>query len=203
MIVIIDYKMGNSGSIFNKIKKLGYTSVISSDISIIKNAQKIILPGIGSFEKAMKNMQELNLIEILNEKALVEKVPILGICLGMQLVAQKGEEGNCKGLGWIDGEVVKFRVKDSLKHKIPHIGWNQISIVKESLLMKDIPDLSEFYFVHSYYFITSNKEDILNETEFESTFTSAIQKGNIFGVQYHPEKSHDAGAMLLKNFINL
>jgi imidazole glycerol-phosphate synthase subunit HisH len=203
MIVIVDYKMGNLGSISNKIKKLGHSSVISSDINVIKKARKIILPGIGSFEKAMKNMQELNLIDILNEKALVEQVPLLGICLGMQLVTQKSEEGNSKGLGWVDGEVVKFKVKDSLKHKIPHIGWNQISIAKESLLMKDIPDLSEFYFVHSYYVNPANQDDTLNETEFECKFTSAIQKENIFGVQYHPEKSHDVGALLLKNFINL
>ena len=203
MIVIVDYKMGNLGSISNKIKKLGHSSVISSDISVIKNAQKIILPGVGSFEKAMKNIQELYLIDILNEKALVEQVPLLGICLGMQLVTQKSEEGNSKGLGWIDGEVVKFKVKDSLKYKIPHIGWNQINITKESPLMKDIPDLSEFYFVHSYYVNPANQDDTLNETEFECRFTSAIQKENIFGVQYHPEKSHDAGALLLKNFINL
>lgn len=203
MIVIVDYKMGNLGSISHKIKKLGHSSVISSDISVIKKAKKIILPGIGSFEKAMKNIHELNLIDILNEKVLVEQVPLLGICLGMQLVTEKSEEGNSKGLGWINGEVVKFKVKDSLKHKIPHIGWNQISIAKESLLMKGIPDLSEFYFVHSYYVKQGNQDDVLNETEFEYKFTSAIQKGNIFGVQYHPEKSHDTGALLLKNFINL
>jgi imidazole glycerol-phosphate synthase subunit HisH len=203
MIVIVDYKMGNLGSISHKIKKLGHSSVISSDISVIKKAKKIILPGIGSFEKAMKNIHEMNLIDILNEKVLVEQVPLLGICLGMQLVTEKSEEGNSKGLGWINGEVVKFKVKDSLKHKIPHIGWNQISIAKESLLMKGIPDLSEFYFVHSYYVKQGNQDDVLNETEFEYKFTSAIQKGNIFGVQYHPEKSHDTGALLLKNFINL
>lgn len=203
MIVIVDYKMGNVGSISHKLRKLGHASLISSDIHLIKKASRIILPGIGSFEKAMKNLTELNLVEVLNEKVVGEKIPVLGICLGMHLITRQSEEGKSKGLGWIDAEVVKFKVSDTLKHKIPHIGWNQVSITKESLLMKNIPELCEFYFVHSYYLKCGNQHDILNETEFESRFTSAIEKENIFGVQYHPEKSHDAGALLLKNFINL
>jgi glutamine amidotransferase len=139
----------------------------------------------------------------MNESVLVEKTPILGICLGMQLMAKHSEEGDVDGFGWFDAEVIKFRVKNFLTHKVPHTGWNQIIKLKESPLMNDIPDLSEFYFVHSYHFSSKNPTDILSETEYEYKFTSAVEKENIYGVQYHPEKSHDIGEKLLKNFINL
>jgi glutamine amidotransferase len=121
----------------------------------------------------------------------------------MQLMAKESEEGNCAGFGWFDAEVIKFNVSDKMKHKIPHMGWNQIYIKKNSLLMNNISELSEFYFVHSYYVKINNQSDILNETQYDYTYPSAIEKDNIFGVQYHPEKSHDAGARLLKNFIEL
>lgn len=202
-IVIIDYGMGNLNSIKRKLTLLNVDSIISSNINNITKADKIILPGVGHYGKAMENLQNLNLIEALNEEVLIKKKPILGICLGMQLMAKKSEEGKAFGLGWFDAEVIKLKVNDPLKHKIPHIGWNQVKILKESLLMRDIKNLSEFYFVHSFHFKSNNPEDKLNETEFEQTFTSAVEKENIFGVQYHPEKSHDVGELLLKNFIKL
>lgn len=195
--------MGNLNSIKKKLTRLKINAIISSDPKEIQASDKIILPGVGHFGKAMESLKNLNLIDILNEEVLIKKKTILGICLGMQLMAKKSEEGNVDGLAWFDADVVKFKVTDTLNYKIPHTGWNQIIISKESLLMKGIPNLSEFYFVHSYHFKTSNKNDILNETEFEYRFVSAIEKDNIFGVQYHPEKSHDAGELLLKNFINL
>lgn len=202
-IIIIDYGMGNLNSVKRKFARLGIDALISNLSSDISKADKLILPGVGHFQKAVENLIKLKLWDILNDTVLVKKKPILGICLGMQLMAMYSEEGNMEGLGWFDAEVVKFRMKDFLTHKVPHTGWNQIIKLKESYLMKDIPDLSEFYFVHSFHFKCNNPSDILNETEYEYKFTSAIEKENIFGVQYHPEKSHDIGEKLLKNFIHL
>lgn len=178
-------------------------SVISSDPKDIIGCQKIILPGIGHFGKAMSKLNELNLLDSLHEAVLVKRTPILGICLGMQLMAKKSEEGNVEGLGWFDSEVIKFDVSDKIKHKIPHIGWNSINIKKDSLLMNNIPELSEFYFLHSFYLKNNNRSDVLNETLYEFAYSSAIEKDNIFGVQYHPEKSHEVGSQLLKNFVEL
>lgn len=202
-IIIVDYGMGNLNSVKRKFNRLNVNAIISSDPNEIMSADKIILPGVGHFKKAMESLKALNLIEVLNKEILINKKPILGICLGMQLMANKSEEGYTEGLGWLDADVVRFKVKDTLKYKIPHTGWNKIMIAKESKLMKNIPDLSEFYFVHSYHFSTKNKSDVLNETEFEYSFVSAVEKDNIFGVQYHPEKSHDMGEVLLGNFINI
>lgn len=202
-IVIIDYGMGNLNSIKKKLLKFNIEPIISSSSNEISKAEKIILPGVGHFGKAMTNLKDLKLIDLLNRKALIEKKPILGICLGMQLMARYSEEGNVEGLGWLDAEVLRFKVQDKLKYKVPHTGWNQIRILKKSLLMKDIPDFAEFYFVHSYYFKLKNEPEALNETDFEKKFVSAVEKDNIFGVQYHPEKSHDVGEKLLQNFINI
>lgn len=202
-IVIIDYGMGNLNSVKRKLSLLGIDALISNHSSDISKADKVILPGVGHFQKAVENLKQLHLWDALNDAVLVTKIPILGICLGMQLMAARSEEGNAQGLGWFDAEVIKFKVKDSLKFKVPHTGWNQIMKTKESQLIQDIPDLSEFYFVHAYHFKCNDPADILNETEYEYTFTSAVEKENIFGVQYHPEKSHDIGDQLLNNFINI
>lgn len=202
-IIIINYGMGNLNSVKRKLSLLGIDAIISDLPSDILKADKLILPGVGHFQKAVENLKQLQLWELLNEVVLVSKKPILGICLGMQLMAAYSEEGNAKGLGWFDAEVVGFKVKDYLKYKVPHTGWNQIIKTKESQLMQDISDQSEFYFVHAYHFKCNDPVDILNETDYEYRFTSAVEKENIFGVQYHPEKSHDIGEVLLKNFINL
>ena len=201
--IIVDYGMGNLQSVKKKLLRLKVNPIISSDPKEIAMAGKIILPGVGHFQKAMENLKKLNLIETLNDFVLIKKKPILGICLGMQLMATKSEEGGVNGLGWFDAEVVRFRVQNNLKYKIPHTGWNQIIKTKESSLMKDIPDLAEFYFIHSFHYKANKPNDVLNETEYEYKFVSAIEKENIFGVQYHPEKSHDVGEILLKNFVNL
>ena len=202
-LVIVDYGMGNLNSVKRILDRMKVNAVVSSEPKEIETSDKLILPGVGHFGKAMSNLRELNLLDTLHEAVLIKKKPILGICLGMQLLTQKSEEGDSEGLGWFDAEVVKFKVSDKLKYKIPHMGWNQIFLKSDSSLMKNIPDLSEFYFVHSYYVKVKNQTDLLNETEYDDVFTSAIEKDNIFGVQYHPEKSHDAGAQLMKNFIEL
>lgn len=202
-ITIIDYQMGNVFSVEKLIKRLGYQVVVTSEMDAVKNADKLILPGVGHFQKAMKILHSAGLVDSLNEAVLIKKTPILGICLGMQLLAKKSEEGNAQGLGWIDGEIVKFNIKNNLKYKVPHTGWNNAVARKESKLMKNIHSDAEFYFVHSYHFANGNDEDTLTETNYEETFVSSIEKENIFGVQFHPEKSHDAGVQLLKNFIDL
>jgi|ERR1035437_5138083 glutamine amidotransferase len=202
-ITIIDYGMGNLFSINKKIAHFKINSIITSDPKVIKNAEKLILPGVGHFQKAIENIKNLNLYDSINEAVLIKHKPILGICLGMQLMAKYSEEGNANGFGWFDAEVINFRIENKLKYKIPHIGWNQIIKTKDSSLMKGIQDSSEFYFVHSYHIKPNAPSDILNETDYEQRFVSAIEKENIFGVQYHPEKSHDAGETLIKNFIDL
>lgn len=201
MIVIVDYKMGNLGSVTNIIKKIGHSSVVSSDIDIISKASKIILPGVGSFAKAMDNLHELNLIDILNEKALGEKIPLLGICLGMQLLTKSSEEGNVEGLGWIDAKTVKFKLNDFPELKIPHMGWNETRFTKTHFLSEDYHEDPRFYFVHSYHAVCEQEENILTKTNFGYEFASGIIKNNIMGVQFHPEKSHKFGANLFKNFI--
>lgn len=207
MLVIVDYKMGNLHSVKKKLDRLKIDAVISSDPTVILNATKLILPGVGHFGNAMKNLRELNLLDALNEAVLLKKTPILGICLGMQLMAKesresirRGGESGEQGLGWFDAEVVKFTFEDTLRFKVPHTGWNTISIEKDTPIMKDIPENSEFYFVHSYYMKAKDSNDVLNYTDYGTRFASAISKGNIYGFQYHPEKSHDVGMKLLENF---
>ena len=202
-LAIVDYGMGNLNSVKKKLDRLKTTASITSNPRDIIKADKIILVGVGHFAKAMKNIKELDLLDALSEVAIIKKKPVLGICLGMQLMAKDSEEGKTEGLGWLDANVRKMQVDDTLKFKIPHTGWNKIIQSKKSHLMKGIPELSEFYFVHSYYLRSNETSNILNETEYCFKFTSAIEKDNIFGVQYHPEKSHDVGEVLLKNFISL
>lgn len=202
-IVIVDYNMGNIRSISNKLNRFNTVVYISNDIKVLKTADKIILPGVGHFNRAMENLRNLNLLDVLNEKILIQGIPILGICLGMQLMAKCSEEGNVEGLGWIDAEIVRFKVKNLLKYKVPHIGWNTAEILKPSILFSGIPQGASYYFVHAYHMKCYDKEDTLTTTNYEYSFTSSIQRNNIFGTQFHPEKSHKSGEDLLKNFINI
>lgn len=202
-VTIVDYGMGNLFSVRKKFSSLGVEVIVTSNKEELENAEKIILPGVGHFAKAMENLKNKGLIEVLNRAVLIEKKPILGICLGVQLMAKFSEEGNVDGLGWIDATVERFKIKDTLKYKVPQMGWNTVSQEKDSKLMQNISLEDEFYFVHSYHLNVLEKEIILNKTNYEYDFVSAIEKDNIFGFQYHPEKSHNAGAQLIKNFINL
>lgn len=204
MITIINYNAGNIKSIQNMLKRIGAKSCISSDANEIAQAEKLILPGVGHYDYGMKNLNQSGLIEILNIKVTQEKTPLLGICLGAQLLGNKSEEGTEKGLGWIDLDVVKFdKLKITENLKIPHMSWNEINIKKPSKLMEGLTNEARFYFVHSYHIKTNNKEDELTTSNYGYEFVSAVEKENIFGVQFHPEKSHKYGMKLLDNFVNL
>jgi imidazole glycerol-phosphate synthase subunit HisH len=202
MITIIDYKTGNIGSIHNMLKKIGEESVITSQKDDIANATKLILPGVGAFDTGMKNLRDLDLIDILNRKVLVDKVPVLGICLGLQLMSNRSEEGVLPGLGWINAETMRFKFINTAEYKIPHMGWNFVSLKKESPLFDRMFPDARFYFVHSYYLNVLAPDNILASTRYEFEFSSAIEKGNISGVQFHPEKSHKFGMKLLKNYVD-
>lgn len=200
-IVIVNYGMGNLGSIQNMLKHIGVKSIISDNITDIENADKLILSGVGAFDSGMKNISDLGFISVLNNKVLNDKTPILGICLGMQLFAESSEEGKLSGFGWINAKTIKFNFNDeSGKLKIPHMGWNLVSLQKDSVLFEDILEESRFYFVHSYHLVCSEKENIVCKTNYGYDFPSAVEKENIFGVQFHPEKSHKYGMEILKNF---
>ena len=201
MIAIIDYGMGNLGSVKRKLDRIGAESVVTSDPEVIMKSDKLILPGVGHFGNAVNEIKTRGLWDVLNQEVLISKKPILGICLGMQLMAKSSEEGDVEGLGWFDAEVVRFKVRDTLIYKVPHMGWNQIALKKPSPLFSEVEPKGSFYFVHSYHFKCNDESDILNETVYEYPFVSAIEKDNIYGVQYHPEKSHEAGEQLLRNFV--
>lgn len=201
-IVIIDYKMGNLHSIQKAFKKVDCNAIISNDIEVILKASKLVLPGVGAFKDGMKHLDELNLINILSKKVLEDKTPILGICLGMQLLSNKSyENGETIGLGWIDAEVIKFDF-DTKKLKIPHVGWNELYYQKENCLFNNIQNKSDFYFVHSYHFKT-DEDIVLTTTDYGFEFVSAINRDNIYGTQFHPEKSQSVGLQLINNFVNL
>ena len=202
MITIIDYKTGNLGSIQNILKRIGEESKVTSDKYDIARATKLILPGVGAFDTGMKNLTKLDLVSILNEKVLDEKIPVLGICLGMQLLSKGSEEGSVPGLGWINGEAMRFNFINSTEYKIPHMGWNFVHQHKKSNLFDNMFSDARFYFVHSFYFKANDPSDVLTSTTYEIEFTSAVEKANIIGVQFHPEKSHKFGMKLLKNFVD-
>lgn len=203
MIVIIDYGMGNLRSVHNKFKRMGVDCIISSDKEKIIKADKLILPGVGHFKYGMQSLEELDLIDVLNKRVIEEKTPILGICLGAQLFANHSEEGDCEGFGWIDAEVVKFNVSDNIKYKVPHMGWNNVKITNPNRLDQAIIPEDQFYFVHSYHLKSNSHTDVWMTTTYDYEFVAAVHRDNIYGTQFHPEKSHDAGFELLKKFAEL
>lgn len=200
-IVVIDYGMGNIGSICNMFKHLGVSVQVSSDVAVIKHADKLILPGVGHFDKAMQNINTLGLSDVIRELALIKKKPILGICLGMQLMCKSSEEGILPGLSLLNAQVIKFKFDGNLNLKIPHMGWDTIEISKDSEIVEGLNNDSRFYFVHSFYVDCDNNDDVLTFTDYGHKFVSSFQVENIVGVQFHPEKSHKFGITLFKNFI--
>lgn len=204
MVAVIDYGMGNLGSIVNIFRRLDTAISVTSDPRDIKDADKIILPGVGSFSKGMENLNKLNLVPVLEECVLEDKVPFLGICLGMQLLTKKSEEGAAEGLGWVDAETVRFRLPpQTTRLKIPHMGWNALSINEGSPLLEGVTCDDRFYFVHSYHVSGVKNGSVIATTTYGYDFPSIIQKENVFGIQCHPERSHNSGLTLLRNFMRL
>ena len=201
MITIIDYGLGNLVSVKNMLKKLGTESVITDRLTEIERAEKIILPGVGAFDNGMLMIKQKGLLEVLNKKATQEKVPVLGICLGMQLLTQGSEEGIEKGLGWVDAQTIKFNFTDK-KLKIPHMGWSYIDVKKTNkLVVKEAKH--RFYFVHSYYVQCNNPAEVVASCNYGNEFTCMFDHENIYGAQFHPEKSLKFGMELLSNFSKL
>ena len=202
-IVIIDYKMGNLRSVQKAFEKYGIKPVISNDIGTIKNASKLVLPGVGAFKDGMKYLNELNLIDVLNHEVISRKKPLLGICLGMQLISSKSyENGMTNGLGWVDSEIVKFDFESENRLKVPHVGWNNVTYMNTNPLFSGINNNSDFYFVHSYYF-KSNEDVVTSTTHYGYDFASSIRKNNIYAFQFHPEKSQSVGLKIIENFIDI
>ena len=200
MITIVDYGLGNLGSVLNMMKKISTPAEITSDLNRLRKAEKILLPGVGAFDPAMEKLTGTELRKILDEKALVEKIPILGICLGMQLLTRGSDEGKLQGLNWVPSFTYKF---PSSYLKVPHMGWNLVIKNNDSPLTQGfLPDY-KFYFVHSYYVKVDDDCYSILQTNYGITFDSVIQKDNIFGAQFHPEKSHRFGMQLFKNFAKL
>lgn len=205
LITIIDYNAGNIKSIQNMLKRIGVKSAISNNVDEIKKAEKLILPGVGNFDHGMSNLKSAGLIDVLNQKVLIDKTPLLGICLGAQMLGNKSEEGVEKGLGWIDMDIIKFDPsKMEATDKIPHMSWSEIAIKKQdSKLMISLNNQSRFYFVHSYHMKPNDEDNTLATSFYSYDFVSVVEKENIYGVQFHPEKSHKYGMKVLENFSNL
>ncbi len=202
-ITIVDCGIGNIKSVQRMIEHVGGTAVIVSDPSLAKNAEKLILPGVGAFDSGMKALNDHGWIDTLNYLALDKKIPVMGICLGMQLLCRKSEEGIKDGLGWFDADVVAFNPSELDNLKIPHMGWSNVKVKKVNPLLSDEIEASRFYHVHKYHVVCDNESDILAESVYGINFVNAISRNNIFGVQFHPEKSHKFGMRLFENFLKL
>ena len=206
-VTIVDYKSGNISSVINSFKEVAENKVkieVTSDVSKIKSTDKVVLPGQGSFKSCVDALQSIKgLVDCLNEFVMNKKKPLLGICVGLQMFADVGyEESETKGLGWISGKVSKIDNQNG-KYKLPHIGWNQISIVKDSKIFKGIENNSHMYFVHSYEIVPEDKNVVSATTDYSSNIVCSVEKENIFGTQFHPEKSDKIGLKIIDNFINL
>lgn len=201
LITIVDYGMGNLGSIQNMFKRIGVKTNVTSDPVVILKATKLLFPGVGAFDTAMERLNTSSLRDVLEKKVVIDKVPVLGICLGMQLLTNGSEEGTLPGLGWIPASTKRF--PRSSKLKIPHMGWNLVHPANPSPLTDSFQGETRFYFVHSYYVQVQHRENSILKTVYGIEFDSAIQHENIYGAQFHPEKSHRFGMRLFKNFAEL
>jgi imidazole glycerol-phosphate synthase subunit HisH len=202
-VAIVDYGMGNLHSVKRKLDRVGVHPQLTADPDELLRADKLVLPGVGHFGKAMEHLYTLGLVPALHEAVVERKTPILGICLGMQLFARHSEEGDAEGLGWIDAHVRRFAIDDTRRFKVPHMGWNGVRVARSSPMLEGVTAQTEFYFVHAYHVVCRDSEDVLCDTDYAYPFTSVVQRGNLYGVQFHPEKSHEAGEVLLRNFLYL
>jgi glutamine amidotransferase len=203
MITIVDYKLGNLGSIRNMLRRIGAPAMITSDREAIARAEKLILPGVGAFGEGMGSIAALGLREVLDDLVLRRRVPVLGICLGMQLMTRRSEEDDVPGLGWIAADTVRFRFPPEQRDlHVPHIGWNTVAIARDDSLFRGLAEDEDtaFYFVHSYHVVCADEADVLARAHHGHDFVAAFQHGHILGTQFHPEKSHRFGMQLLRNF---
>jgi glutamine amidotransferase len=201
---VVDYHMGNIGSIANMIRKVGGAVEVSSDPQILRRAKRLILPGVGHFDQGIRNLRELGLTPVLQELAVERRVPVLGICLGMQLMCKSSEEGSEGGLGWVDANVRRFDPAPTAAMRVPHMGWNVATPQRSSSLLEFAPaEPQRFYFVHSYYVECQDPADVLARTPYGTDFCSALLRDNLCGVQFHPEKSHVFGMDLFRRFLEL
>lgn len=205
MIVILDYGMGNPGSMHNMFRRIGAQAVVAADHQSLKSASAIVLPGVGAFDNGMQKLRSGGFLEPLKQRVLEDRIPFLGVCLGMQMLFAASEEGTLPGLAWIPGQVKRFDFSNVGKTglKIPHMGWNLVQPVNGTPLFRGLDEEARFYFVHSFHAVCSDKSHQIGTSEYGYPFASAVQNGNIFGVQFHPEKSHRFGLALLKNFAEL
>jgi imidazole glycerol-phosphate synthase subunit HisH len=204
MISIIDYGLGNILALANIFKKLNISVEVVTTPEQLQTAERIILPGVGSFDWAISRLNDSGMRSILEHLVLEKKIPVLGICVGMQMMANRSDEGKLKGLGWIDADVRKFDVGSFVQSThLPHMGWNDVTPVKSSCLFSKLERDARFYFLHSYYFSHNDQNQVLAQTDYNGLFASSVYRENVYGVQFHPEKSHQWGIQLLKNFAEL
>jgi glutamine amidotransferase len=199
-IAIVDYGMGNIRSVKRKFSELGYKAESVTNPDDVLLADKLVLPGVGHFANGVNQLKMRGLWDVIDEKVRKQNTPVLGICLGMQLMAKHSEEGNAEGFGWLDAEVVRFNIDNKLKYKIPHIGWNNSELQNNSFFTKGLRSDKLYYFVHAYHLVCHDKSEILGTTSYENNFTSIAGKNHIIGVQFHPEKSHDSANELINQF---
>jgi glutamine amidotransferase len=200
-IAVVDYGMGNIGSICKMLRFVGAEPVVTSDPGVMASADRIVLPGVGHFDRAVANLRGLGLVEHLQRLVLEDGKPLLGICLGMQLLCRSSEEGSLPGLGFVDAQVRRFEFPGNPRLKVPHMGWSPITAKKTSVLLKDLDGDSRFYFVHSYFVACADSADVLAEATYGAPFVAALERGNVMGVQFHPEKSHRFGVQMFRNFV--
>lgn len=204
MVAVIDYGLGNVKAIANMLQRIGCQTVIVSDASELRSADRIILPGVGSFDEAMVRLAERGYVRALREAVVQHGTPILGICLGMQLLTSKSEEGRLPGFGWLDAQTERFRFAPAARHlKTPHMGWNRVTVLRESGLFRNGGEQPRFYFAHSYHVTCNRTEDVVAVTRYGQDFAATVQRENVFGVQFHPEKSHRYGMAILAEFLNV
>ena len=203
MIAIINYGLGNLSSILNMHKRLGIDAVISADFEVLEKASGLILPGVGHFKKGMDNLKSSGMEPFLNKLVLENKKPVLGICLGAQLMTKHSEEADVEGLGWVDANTIRFQQHKMSSLRVPHMGWGDIKILVNNPLLSNLPDDPSFYHVHSYHFNFTEPAEVIATTVYGYEFASAFHKNNIYGTQFHPEKSHIYGMKVLENFNNL
>jgi len=200
-VAVIDYGMGNIGSICKMLRVVGATPVVSADAAVIARADRVVLPGVGHFDRAMANLHELGLVDPLRRLALEDRKPFLGICLGMQLLCRSSEEGRQPGLGMFDARVRRFDFSGPTRLKVPHMGWSELRPYKTSPMLNGLDATARFYFVHSYFVECADTTDVLAEVTYGVPFVAAFERANVCGVQFHPEKSHRFGIQMFRNFV--